>query len=124
MSQPVATPDSFESASKLEELAGLVSQIVRFSNELQAVSQCDFLADSASVCALLPVALSNAQSCLSLLQFIVQFIGQTPISSPYHSPSFNPPLPCSPPPPFVSPALNPPTHSPVPTHVIAGMLPP
>ena len=85
MSQPVTTPSSFELASKLEELSGLASQIVRLSNELRAVSPRDFPADSASVCALLPAALSNAQSCLSILQFI----NQAPISPPYDIPFSN-----------------------------------
>jgi hypothetical protein len=89
MPELVTGPGSFELASKFEELSGLASQIVRFSEELQAVSQGEFLANSASVCALLPVALSNAQSCLSLLQFI----GQTPISPPYGPPFSNPLLP-------------------------------
>jgi hypothetical protein len=80
MTQPVTTPDSVELASKLEELSGLASQIVRCSDELQTVSQSDSPGNSASVCGLLPVALSTAQNCLSVLQYIV---GQTSISLPY-----------------------------------------
>jgi len=85
MSQPVTTPGSSELVSKLEELSRLASQIVRFSDELQAVSKSDFLVGGASVCALLPFALSNAQSCLSLLQLI----SQTPVSPPYCPPFFD-----------------------------------
>ncbi|KAF9652526.1 hypothetical protein BDM02DRAFT_3109068 [Thelephora ganbajun] len=87
MAQPVTVLSSFELTSKLEELSGLTSQIVRFSNELQAASRSDFSMDSASVCALLPVALSNAWNCLSILQFI----SQAPFSPPYPLP-FVPPV--------------------------------
>lgn len=89
MTQPVTALGSVELASKLEELSGLASQVVRYSDELQTVSQSDFSGISASACALLPVAFSSAQNCLSVLQFI---LGQTPISLPcvhryqdYHS---------------------------------------
>lgn len=80
MTQPVTTPGSVELASKLEELSGLASRIVRCSDKLRAVSQGDFPGDSAAVFALLPVALSSAQNCLSVLEFI---IGQTSISPLY-----------------------------------------
>ena len=90
MSQLVTIPNSFELASKLEELSGLASQIVRFSDELRAVSPSDLLEDSASVCALLPVALLNAQSCLSILQLI----NQTSVSHPYGPSFFDLALPC------------------------------
>lgn len=86
MAQPVTALGSFELASKLEELSGLASQIVRYSDELQTVSQGDFSGNSASVCALLPVALSSARICLTTLQAV---INQTPISPPYVLPSFN-----------------------------------
>ena len=80
MTQPVTTPGSVELAYKLEELSGLASQIVRCSDELRAVSQGDFPGDSAAVFALLPVALSSAHNCLSVLEFIT---GQTSISPLY-----------------------------------------
>ena len=80
MTQPVTAPGPLELVSMLEELSGLALQISRRSDELQMSSQSDPSWDSASVCALLPVALSNAQNCLSVLQFLVD---QTPVSSPY-----------------------------------------
>lgn len=80
VTQSVTVPTSVELAPKLEELAGLGLQIVRSSRELQIAFQSDLSGSSASVCALLPVVLSNAQSCLSLLQFV---LNQTPTSLPY-----------------------------------------
>ena len=79
MSQPVTTPNSSELASQLEELSGLASQIVRFSNGLRAAFQSDIPMDGASVWAPLSPALSNARSCLSHLQRI----NQTPVPPPY-----------------------------------------
>ena len=80
VTQSVTVPSSVELAPQLEELAGLGLQIVRSSRELQTAFQSDLSRSSASVCALLPVALSNAQSCLSLLQLI---LNQTPTPLPY-----------------------------------------
>ena len=115
MTQLVTAPGSVELASKLEELSGLASQIVRCSDKLQTVSQSDFSGNSASVCTLLPVVLSSAQNCLSVLQFI---IGQTSISPLYvlcyrtfhllTDFSYSPPSP---------PALGPPAHSSIPTSI-------
>lgn len=79
MTQLVTTPNPVELASTLEELSGLASQIVRYSHELQTVSQCDSFGNGTNVChALLPVALSSAQNCLSILQFVVSQISTSP----------------------------------------------
>ncbi|KAF9788402.1 hypothetical protein BJ322DRAFT_630825 [Thelephora terrestris] len=85
MTQPVTTLSSSELASELEELSSLGSRIARTSYELRTMLQSDPSDHSASTCALLRVALSNAQGCLSLLQSMVQAPVHSP-SSPPHSP--------------------------------------
>lgn len=103
MARPVTTFGPSELASKLEELSELASQIFRCSVELRTRLQSDPLADNASACTLLHVALLNAQGCLSLLQSV----NPAPISSyVVPSPDVHPvDFPCSPTSPFVPPVV-------------------
>lgn len=79
MTQPVTVLSSFALAPQLEELSALASRITHHSDELRATLQSGSLANTANACALLHVALSNAQGCLSLLQSI----NQAPINPSY-----------------------------------------
>ena len=119
MTQPVTTHDCFELASELEELSGLALRIVRNSDELRASLKSHPPTHSASARALLRVALSNVQGCLSLLQSMTR--------APIHSPYVYPPsscylcnvISCSPSPPSEPPVTGPP-HPTTPVHTATG----
>lgn len=91
MTQLVTPLNSLELAPKLEELSKLASQIACRSDELRSMLQRDPFGKSASACALLHVALSNAQGCLSLLQSVnkapIHPPPLPPSKSPVHGPS-------------------------------------